>query len=136
MQAKVQFTVVNNGGSAAHITGGWVSLWSFVEPPKLATSRKIEKKSGDEVLIKEITLQPGEDTALQQSLATGATNDIEWANYQAGLRTEPPRYIHLVGMIRYVDDLGIPRRTGIHRTYDPNTGWFAPNQDSEREYTD
>jgi hypothetical protein len=134
MQGKVEFKVVNTGGSVAHVTGGFVSLWSC-EAPELPTS-PIEIKSGEEALISEFTLQPGEDTILKQSLPTGATYNVEWANYHAGIRVQPLKQIDLVGMVCYVDDLGIPRRTGISRTYEPKTKTFTPKRDSEGEYTD
>jgi hypothetical protein len=133
-RGKVQLTVVNAGGSAAHICGGTIAMWSAMARTHPASG--IEIKRGEEVPIGNFTLQPGEDALVTQTLATGATNDIPWANYHAGIRVEPPRHIYLVGTIYYTDDLGIPRRTGIHRTYEPSDGSFTPNRDSEREYTD
>jgi hypothetical protein len=122
-EGKIQFMVINVGGSPAHVTGGTVALWSSIGHEV----GKIEICQGEDGLIQECTLQPGEDIRINATLLTGTVNDIKWANFHAtatGLSSKPMLFISLVGMIRYVDDLGIPRRTGIHRGYDPKTQNF------------
>jgi hypothetical protein len=130
-QGKVRFIMVNTGGSAAHIDGGWVAVWSAESP----SSSPIEIKQGKEERIGAFTLQPGEETPLERVLNTGVTNSIQWANFHQAIKTEPSRYIYLVGVINYRDDLGILRRTGINRTYDPKTKTFVPGT-LEGEYED
>ncbi len=132
-KANVRFTVINVGGTPAHVADGTVALWS-VEP--LNTIAPIELKCGDEDSIGEFTLQPGESTAFDRPLNTGVTNDIQWANYHQAIQTEPPKYIYLVAVIRYIDDLGIPRQTGISRKYDPKTRTFIPEAKTDQEYAD
>src|SRR5258708_5293556 len=85
---------------------------------------------GQDWIIGEFVLGPGEDKIIQCSLPTGATNDLQWANFhaeEARPRGEPVLSMSLVGEIRYVDELGIPRFTGINRTYEPKTKWFRPS---------
>jgi hypothetical protein len=41
-----------------------------------------------------------------------------------------------MGTIYYIDDLNIPRATGISRKYDAKNEAFEPQTDSENEYTD
>jgi Ca2+/Na+ antiporter len=130
-QGKVRLAIINTGGSPAHIVGGWIALWSAVSP--IASQMGIN--NGDEGAIGNFTLQPGEDTSVEVLLTAGVTNDVQWANFHQGLSTEPLRYIYLVGMMRYTDELGITRRTGISRTYDPKTTAFTPSG-SEGEYND
>ena len=128
---RALFTVVNAGGSAAHITDGTIAMWSVK-----ASDHKMEQTHGTDWPIGEFTLQPGEDRTLAFPLNTGAVNDLDWANYHAGLRTEPLKFIYLAGVLQYLDDLKILRRTGIMREYDPKTKLFAPSKTSEAEYSD
>jgi len=64
-----------------------------------------------------------------------AVNDLQWVNYHEGLPTEDHRSLFVVGTVYYMDDLNIPRRTGIHCRYDPKTMDFKP-ADFEGEYND
>ena len=121
-QGKVRLTLVNTGGTPANILGGWIALWSA----QASVSVPLEIKQGEEAQFSAFTLQPGERESLERELDTGTTNDIQWANFHQAIKTDPMRYIYLVGVLVYRDDLGIPRQTGIHRVYDPKTKTFTP----------
>jgi hypothetical protein len=129
-QGKVQITIINSGGSPAHIKGGTIALWSTE-----VSSAPTEIKKGNDNPIGEFTLQAGEDREYEGNIGTGATHDLNWANYHAGHQTTPMKSLYLVGTIMYEDDLGIPRRTGIFRAYDPKTYSFSSST-FEGEYTD
>jgi hypothetical protein len=130
-QGKVQLTLVNTGGTPANILGGWIALWSA----QSSVSVPLEIKQGEEAQFSALTLQPGERETLERELDTGTTNDIQWANFHQAIKTDPLKYIYLVGKLVYRDDLGIPRQTGIHRVYDPKTKTFTPGN-SDGEYAD
>jgi hypothetical protein len=130
-EGKIQFTVVNKGGSTAYITGGTIWLCSSIGH----NVGNIETKVGQDGLIDTFALQPGEDIRISSSLPTGTENDLKWANFHAGLKAEPLLFLTILGVVHYKDDLGIPRRTGINRSYDPKTKTFTPSN-SEGEYTD
>jgi hypothetical protein len=132
-KANVKFTFINTGGTPAHITYGTAAMWS-VEASK--SPAPIEFERGDDSLIDPVTLQPGESIEVGTTLDAGVTNDIQWANYHQSLPTEPAKYIYLLGVIRYVDDLGITRRTGFGRKYDPKTRTFLPEDNADKEYVD
>jgi hypothetical protein len=72
---------------------------------------------------------------VDELLDIGTINDLEWANYFAGVNPGDARHIYLVGMVRYIDELNIQRQTGIFRIYKPKTGFFEA-ENSEREYID
>ena len=133
-KGKVKFKIVNTGGSPAHISGGNIALWS-AEGPRSAHTNTPTLSHGKDADIWQFTLQPGEEAVCEEELDAAVTQDIQWANYHAGIKTEPLKSIYLVGTISYRDDLDIPRQTGINRLYDPETKWFKA-QDSEGEYTD
>ena len=130
-KGKVHFTIINSGGSAAHIVEGTVAAWSADVPDGI-----VKISYGEDFLIAEFTLEPGQDRSFDRILNAGVTNDLQWANYHAGDRTEPTKAIYLVGTIKYLDDLKIPRRTGFFRVYDPKTGKFVPSKNSDEEYAD
>jgi hypothetical protein len=132
-RANVTFTVINTGGTQARITGGYIAMWS-VEATK--NPAPIEFQCGKDDPIGEFILQPGEEKVFERILGAGMTNDIQWANYHQALQTDPLRYIYLVGTLFYLDDLDIPRNTGIHRCYDPKTRTFLPEKSSDQEYAD
>jgi hypothetical protein len=69
-------------------------------------------------------------------LANGVLFDVDWENFNQGLKTQPLRFVSLMGVIYYIDDLNIPRSTGINREFDPKTRDFVPRKDSEQEYSD
>jgi hypothetical protein len=132
-ECKLRFTLVNTGGSRAHITaGGNVKLMSCIA----RDVGNIEFKDGDVFMFNQFTLQPGEEVVFEETLSTGAINDVQWENFRQGIKTDPLRYLFLMGTIYYTDDLNIPRSTGISRTYDPKTKAFAPRKDEEEEYAD
>ncbi len=132
-ECKMRFVMVNTGGSPAHITpGGFIQLMSATAS-KLG---KVEIKQGDPVYISQFTLQPGQIVTVEEVLPTGTINSIAWANFREGIQGEHPRYLYLLGTVFYMDELSIPRATGIHRKYNPKTQEFEPQKDNESEYTD
>jgi hypothetical protein len=132
-RANIKFSVINTGGTPARITGGYFALWSL-EATKAPAP--IEFQRGGDNPIVGFDLQPGQETVLERTASAGVTNDIQWANYHQALQTEPRRYIYLVGALLYLDDLDIPRQTGINRCYDPKTRTFLPEKNSDQEYAD
>ena len=59
-------------------------------------------------MISPVTLQPGEQVTIEDALPTGYINDLDWANLREGLRTDPLKFLFLMGTIYYIDDLNIP----------------------------
>jgi hypothetical protein len=132
-ECEMRFIMVNTGGSPAYITaGGFIQLLSLIGH----NVGKIEIKDGDRVAISQFTLQPGQQVTVEEVLPTGTVNNLEWANFREGIQTEPLKYLYLIGTIYYLDDLNIPRATGIHRKYNPKSEDFEPQKESESEYTD
>jgi hypothetical protein len=132
-ECELRFTMVNTGGSPAHITaGGFIQLMSVIGQ----SVGKIEMKEGDRTSISQFTLQPGQQVTIDKTLPTGTINDDEWALFRDGIEVGFPKYIYLLGAIFYLDDLDIPRATGISRKYDSKTLAFVPDKDSEQEYSD
>ncbi len=133
-ECEFQFTVVNTGGSPAHIgVGTKVVLMSCVAHDV----GNIDLKDGDTFWLKKpFSLQPGEEVIIQESLPTGATFDVGWENFRLGIETEPRRYLYLFSQIHYSDDLSIPRSTGVNRRYDAKTRTFVAKKDEEQEYAD
>jgi hypothetical protein len=130
-EGRIKLRIVNTGGSSATITGGFFALWSSIGNE----IGKIELLKGEDMVLGEFTLEPGQSDTIECLLLTGTENDVQWANFHAGLRSDPLLFMRLVGEIRYVDELGIPRATGVNRTYEPKTKWFSPSGE-EGEYTD
>jgi hypothetical protein len=130
-EMEIQITLVNKGGSIGHVQGGSVAFWS-IERPDVG---KIVAKQGTDVPLEPLSLQPGEAQRLQRSLRTGTLHNVAWANFHEGYKDSPARFLTLVGIVFYVDDLGIVRRTGFNRNYDPKTKSFVPGE-PEEEYTD
>jgi hypothetical protein len=123
-ECELRFIMVNTGGSPAYIAaGGFIQLLSLIGH-KVG---KVEIKDGD---------QPGQQVTVEEVLPTGTINDLEWANFREGIQSEPLKYLYLIGTIYYLDDLNIPRSTGMHRKYDPKNQTFEPQKESESEYTD
>ncbi len=122
----VTFLMVNRGGSPAHVADGDIHLLSVRVG---VVGEEVEIKESTHIGISPRTLQPGEGETIQFGLDTGISN---YAFYKG----ESPYMVFLVGTIWYRDDLGIPRQTGLHRSYDPKTKIFTPRKDSEEEYSD
>ena len=133
-ECQFEFTVVNTGGSPAHIgVGTKIVLMSCIAHD----AGNIDFKDGDTFWLKEpISLQAGAEVIIQESLPTGAMFDLGWESFRRGLEVNPPRYLFLFSRIYYTDDLNIPRSTGINRRYDPKTKAFVPKKDEEEEYAD
>lgn len=132
-ECELSFMIVNIGGSPAKITTGTnICMMSCVAPD----TGSIDFKTGDTTLIDPLTLQPGEEVVVQESLPSGVLFDLEWENFRQGLQGKNLRYLFLMGRIFYTDDLNIPRSTGISRTYNPKTKAFTPRKDEEDEYAD
>jgi hypothetical protein len=130
-QCIVAFQIVNTGGSPAHIVDGDIYLFSARSSnPK----EEIEFRESTHIGISERTLQPGERESIQTGLDGNFVNDVGWVEFHAGQAAL--HYILLMGTIGYRDDLGIPRQTGLRRSYDPKTKTFTPRKDSEEEYSD
>jgi hypothetical protein len=132
-ECQIRFTIVNVGGSPAHIvSGGNLKLISALG----YTVDNVALHDGDEFVIPEFTLEPGQQNIFDGRLTTGTDNDEGWIAYRKGRSTSPSRYLYLMGTIWYQDDLNIPRATGVSRKYDISTKTFAPMKESEEEYTD
>jgi hypothetical protein len=128
---KVRLSIINTGGSRARVTSGSIAMQSS------ATSSRIEDlREGQSGMIGPFTLQPGEEMPVEMDLSVGMTNDLQWANFHQGYQSESARFLYLFGIILYLDDLDIPRRTGVFRTYAPKTRTFVANKDSDEEYAD
>lgn len=128
---KVRLNIINAGGSRARVISGSIVMQSS------ATSSRIEDlREGQSGLIAPFTLAPGQEMPVEMDLSVGMTNDLQWANFHEGYQTEPARFLYLFGIILYLDDVDIPRRTGVFRTYDPKTRTFVPKKDSDEEYVD
>jgi hypothetical protein len=129
---KVRLTIINAGGSRARITKGIISMETSRSP-----SRGMEDLSqGQTGTIVPFTLEAGQDVPLEMELSIGVTNDLQWANFHAGDPSEPPRCLYLFGVLSYLDDLGILRRTGVSRSYNPKTRSFLLGNNSDEEYAD
>jgi hypothetical protein len=132
-ECEIRFTMVNTGGSPAHVAaGGFIQVLSVI----VNSVGKVEIKEGDRTMISELTLQPGQQVTVQETMPTGTIGDTDWTLLSEGIEVGIPKYIYFVGTIYYLDDLNIPRATGIHRKYDPKTSNFDPQKESESEYTD
>ena len=130
VRCVVAFQIVNIGGSPAHIVDGDIYLLSARSG---GLEEEIEFKESTHVGIGQRTLQPGEREAMEFALDTRISNDARWVEFYKGTSSHR---IFLLGTIWYRDDLGIPRQTGLHRSYDPKTKTFVPRKDSEEEYSD
>jgi hypothetical protein len=133
-ECEFEFTVVNTGGAPAYIGAGTkIVLMSCIAHD----IGSIDLKEGDTFWPKEpISLQPGEEMIVHESLPTGAIFDLDWENFRRGIEGEIRRYIFLFSRIYYTDDLKIPRSTGVNRRYDAKTKTFIPKKDEEEEYAD
>ena len=128
---KLEFLLVNTGGSPAHIIEGSIFLLSYVaggiDNIQFIDSPKWRFGEGE--------LQPGERyTLTNESMTTGTVNDAEWMLYYSG--EDSHRNIILMGTVWYKHDIGIIRQTGLHRVFDVKTGRFEPKKDNEEEYSD
>lgn len=130
-RCRMEFQLVNTGGSAAHIFAGEIRLLAVLA----ISEHDIRMMHGTEHGIGITSLQPGVGTNVEEWMTTGALVDTEWMDFYEG-RAAERRYLYLQGTIWYRDDLGIPRRTGLSRKYDPSTRRFTPEKDSEEEYSD
>jgi hypothetical protein len=132
-ECEIRLQIVNIGGSPAYITAGsYIQIVSSIGHDM----RKIEIKWGDECPVSPVTLGPGQGITVEECLTTGVLFDLEWENSRQGLPVKPFRYVGLVGVIYYADDLSIPRSTGISREFDARTDEFTPKKQSEQEYSD
>jgi hypothetical protein len=126
VRCVVAFQIVNGGGSSAHIVEGDVHLLSV----RMGSDKEdAEITESTHIGISPRTLQPGEREPIQFGLDTRISN---YAFYKSGDTFS----VFLIGTIWYRDDLGIPRQTGLHRSYDMKTKLFTPRKDSEEEYSD
>lgn len=132
-ECEIRFQIVNVGGSPAYIaTGSHIQLVSALGHDV----GKIELKWGDERPLSNVKLEPGQGITVEECLPTGVLFDLDWENFNQGLRTEPLRSLYLVGIIHYTDDLSIPRSTGINRDFNAKAGEFTPKKETEQEYSD
>ncbi|MGA7379999.1 MAG: hypothetical protein WBX03_04045 [Terriglobales bacterium] len=132
-ECEIRFTLINSGGSPAHIAAGAnIKLVSCIAHD----IGNMEFKEGDPLLFKQFTLQAGQEVICEETLSTGVVFDLEWETFRRGIRTSPLRYLFLMGTIYYTDDLDIPRSTGLNRTYDVKTQAFIPGKDEDEEYAD
>jgi hypothetical protein len=132
-ECEVRFQVVNTGGSPAYITpGSYIQLVSALGH----NAGKIELKWGDRYQVSEVALEAGQSITVEEYFPAGVTFDLQWETFKQGVKADPLRYIIFTGVIYYDDSLNIPRSTGIHRNFEPKTGNFNPNKESEQEYSD
>jgi hypothetical protein len=128
---KLEFLLVNIGGSTAHVMEGCIYFLSVIA----SDIEHIQFKDGTEWRFGQGSLQPGQRYTLKnESMETGTVNDAEWMLYYSGKSSS--RYIILMGTVWYRDEIGIIRQTGLHRVFDVKTGRFEPKKDSEEEYSD
>jgi hypothetical protein len=127
---KVGFTIVNTGGSNAKIIGCEAEA-SVFEDAYVAILKNPE------------TLTPFELKAGESRPFTASLNeDVNEAIREADLRHAgtlmggSKKYIYFVGVVWYVDDIGIQRRTGFSRRYDAGRKQFVVVEDPDREYND
>lgn len=132
-ECEIRFQIVNTGGSPAHIRpGSYIQLVSALSNG----AGKNELKWGDPCQISSVILEPGVGIVVEECLPTGVLFDLQWENFNQGWDTQPRRYIYFTGVLYYTDNLDIPRSTGIHRRLEPKSGEFAPNKESDQEYSD
>lgn len=128
---KLEFLLVNLGGSPAHIVEGTVQLLSYIA----SSVDNIQFTDGSTLKLGEGTIAAGQRVPFaEDSMTTGTVNDLEWMHYYRGEISG--RQVILIGNIWYKDDIGITRQTSLYRPFDPKTGRFEPRKDSEDEYSD
>jgi len=132
VRCAMSLQIVNSGGSPAHIVEGDIYLIS-ARRGHHAEEAEAEVKESTHMGIGERTLQPGQWEIIEFGLDTRIPNDARWVEFHKGVSSHS---IVLLGTIWYRDELGIPRKTGLHREYDPKTQVFVRRKDSEEEYSD
>jgi len=130
---EVTFQVVNAGGTAAR-----VSAQSYIQMASTIGHDvgRIEIKWGEVRYLGAITLQPGQSVTIKDSVLAGVTFNIDWENFNQGIKVSPIHAVHFTGAIFYADDLNIPRSTGMHRGLEPKSREFTANKETEQEYSD
>jgi hypothetical protein len=130
-QCALRLEVVNTGGSVAQVTGSEIYMLfaKFI-------GDRIDLKEGERagLSLQTYTLNPGERLIFEERLKTGTEIDLEWMNFFRGGASRCA--VYLIGTIGYMDELGIPRQSGIHRKLDPANRRFAADKESEQEYSD
>jgi hypothetical protein len=132
VRCAMSLQIVNTGGSPAHIVEGDIYLISARRGHD-AEEAEAEVKESTHMGIGERTLQPGQWEIIEFGLDTGIPNDVRWTELYKGASSHS---IVLLGTIWYRDELGIPRKTGLHREYQPKSRIFVRRKDSEEEYSD
>jgi len=126
---RIEFTVVNVGGSPAHIDRGEAEA-------QIVDSRQVSILEHAES-IGMFSLQPGEGATRSVSLRENVAAAIGWLNaHPEGVMGAASPLVYFVGLIRYADDIGISRSMGFMRKYDPPRQKFVAVDDPDYEYTD
>ncbi|HET7178150.1 MAG TPA: hypothetical protein VFI14_00425 [Chryseosolibacter sp.] len=132
MTVLVRFTAVNTGGTGALITGGFAKIVCGA----FSDARGFEFLEGPEENIGEFVLQPGQGVDFRRTMQVGTINDPEWIEALKTGESRLHKFMYLSGLIRYKDELNIPRQTAFMRSYNAKEGKFAPNTNSDEEYAD
>jgi|GEM_PF-5869239 len=121
----LEFVIVNIGASKAHIVES-----------KL-TAKSVESKNNANFLISGFTVNkkmfdPGEGDLQTVQLDKTCSDVIRWVRQQ---QSSIPSFI-FGGFIKYRDDIGVLRSTGIFRKYDSKKDSFIAVDDPNCEYAD
>jgi hypothetical protein len=138
---EVHFVVVNIGGTPARITncGAVVKTSTQLSTPLMDGATQFGER----------ILQSGEawpcNITLEESTTLTVSSAIdEWVEAQPPLfgakrpaiSVNPSPAINFIGLIVYMDDLGIKRTTSFFRLFDPSKRRFVLRSDPEAEYSD
>jgi len=130
------FCIVNVGGTDATVTEVHAEVtWQYFELPM---SRPYDEKT-PHPLSNPVTLKSGQSITwpFESAIALDInpyriTRPDAWKDNQ----TRPPRRLYVLGVIVYVDDLGLERRTAFCRCLDPTIKRFVVVRDADYEHAE
>jgi hypothetical protein len=134
----IHYTLVNLGGTPATIVKSWVFA-EFVEDRTRFTPLWPAAEDGNAT---EVRFVGGESKELQCALPAEISFWIKWPEARRiGIDGKPPLSgrVYFVGVLVYIDDLKIKRRSIFRRLWDDGSLTFVrltPEQERDHEYSD
>jgi hypothetical protein len=129
-QAAMEFVITNIGANIAHVEATTFAArlvdYSYGTCDLFAKSFSLPKMS----------LEPGEGHPHSFTMDKETTEALRIVDRSHRYGTEEKKTIVFAGTIKYRDDLGVLRRTGIFRKYSAVEQRFVPHTDSDYEYAD
>jgi hypothetical protein len=125
---KIEYSIINVGETPATITLHKISL---IADPMVPDTNTLEQKISGDCL----RLSGGEAKVVIWTYNFDFGSG-QGAEYDTTFHVKSGGVLRIKGIIKYVDDAGVKRRTGFLRTYSQGFKYFTASKDINEDYED